>query len=239
MSVTGENIQQVVEVVQAPRRRRSGLLSGALLIILLLLIAADAFILVKRGRYRAEIERLRGSMSEAERERTTLLLASDEKRGQVVVELVRRQARGDASLHLAVSVDSGIMHLQREGARLRDMPVEVGGERVIGDFRDSLHLAIPLGTRTIQALLTEGHEWEVPALVFSDRGQALPEDRSVAGALGPYAIVLSGGTIIYSLPTKGPLADSTYLLPAAIRARAGDLQAVFPNLRIGMRVYFY
>ncbi len=182
-------------------------------------------------------------MTQLERERTDLLLVSNEKRSQVMVELVRRQAGGDEDLHLAISVDSAEMHLQREGARLRNMPVQVGADRTLGAISatDSIRLAIPQGTRTIERLLTARDSWEIPELVYRDKGEEPPpaSDRRVAGALGPYALLLSGGTVIYSLPKNGPLSDSTYVLPAAIRASAADLQAVFPNLRVGMRVYFY
>ena len=220
-------------------RRGRGRVTVALAIVIVFVLIADVFVVLRRQRYLQEISRLRGGMTEVEVQRTNLLLTSEEKRGQVMMELIRRQARGDQELHLAISVDSGTMHLQREGARLRDMRVKVGAERLIPSNGDSLHLAIPLGTRTVTRLLTGSYAWEVPTLVYSDRGEELPAKRSVAGALGPYAIVLSGGTVIYTLPASGPLADSTYVLPAAVRADVEDMRAVFPNLRPGMRVYFY
>ena len=61
----------------------------------------------------------------------------------------------------------------------------------------------------------------------------------VAGALGPGAILLSGGAVIYAHPTGGPLSDSSYVLPGAIRARVQDLRAIAPNLTPGMSVYLY
>jgi hypothetical protein len=220
-------------------RRAFAWLNALLGLVLILVLAMDVFVLFKRDRYRREIDRLRGTMSQVERERTDLLLSSREKRTEVMMELIRRQSRGDADLHLAISLDSGMMRLQREGAVLRNMPVRFGAERIIPSQHDSLHLAVPLGTRTIQALLTDSDRWEVPSAGFADRGEEEPENRNIAGALGPYAIVLSGGTVIYSLPAKGPLADSSYIMPAAIRAQVEDLRAVFPNLRVGLRVYFY
>jgi len=230
-------------VVVTRRRTERRVVVALLSIIILAIIAADAFVLLKRFRYQAESDRLRNGMTSIERERTDLLLASTEKRSQVMVELIRRQAGGDENLHLAVAVDSGFMHLQRDGARLRDMPIQVGAERVLGAMSagDSLHLAIPRGTRTIERIITARDSWVVPELVYRDREEELPPlaERRIRGALGPYALILSGGTVIYSLPETGPLADSTYVLPAAIRANAADLQAVFPNLRAGMRVYFY
>jgi hypothetical protein len=53
------------------------------------------------------------------------------------------------------------------------------------------------------------------------------------------AIVLNGGSVIYSLPTVGPLNDSAYVLPGSIRVSAEDLRAVTPNLQRGTVVYFY
>jgi hypothetical protein len=61
----------------------------------------------------------------------------------------------------------------------------------------------------------------------------------VKGALGPVAIVLEGGTVIYSMPTAGPLNDSAYVMPGAVRAKAEDLRAVVPNLARGTKVYFF
>jgi hypothetical protein len=90
----------------------------------------------------------------------------------------------------------------------------------------------------VERLLGEGDPWEVPRWVYQDRGIA-PNTGALPGALGPAAIVLDGGTVIYSLPSVGPLNDSTYLLPGAIRARAADIKAIAPNLRPGMPVYFY
>jgi hypothetical protein len=61
----------------------------------------------------------------------------------------------------------------------------------------------------------------------------------VVGALGPVAILLQGGAVIYSLPTVGPLRDTAYVLPGAVRANAEDLRAIIPNLTPGTPVYFY
>ena len=101
-----------------------------------------------------------------------------------------------------------------------------------------MHIAAPRGKRTVEAVLGETDAWDVPAWVYTDRGLPTGETRLV-GALGPAAIRLDGGTVIYSLPTVGPLNDSSYVLPGAIRVRANDLKAVAPNLRPGVAVYFY
>ena len=82
----------------------------------------------------------------------------------------------------------------------------------------------------------------MPAWVYEQRGLPVPADsatRSLPGALGPVALVLTGGTVVYALPADGPLADEHYLLPGAVRVPLADLQAMQPNLAPGMSVYFY
>ena len=60
-----------------------------------------------------------------------------------------------------------------------------------------------------------------------------------AGALGAGAMILSGGTVIYGTPSAGPLADSAYVMPGAVRVGASDLRAIVPNITPGISVYFY
>jgi hypothetical protein len=67
----------------------------------------------------------------------------------------------------------------------------------------------------------------------------VPASRAVKGALGPLAVVLSGGTVIYSLPAPAPLDASDYVLPGSVRAEAVDLEAIRENVRPGMPVYFH
>ena len=206
---------------------------------LLLMLAVSGWLIYKRINYQREIDRLRSGMTDAERKRTDMLMSSTKNRFQVMLELIRRQALGDQELHLAVAVDSSIMRLQREGALLRDMPVSVGPEKVVGTSPDTVHMAIPRGTRTVEKIIDASDGWEVPRWVYEDRNLAVPEDRTVKGALGPVAILLNGGTVMYAMPSAGPLNDSSYVLPGSVRLRAEDLRAIRPNLKTGMRVYFY
>lgn len=214
---------------------------ATIIAILVALLAANAWIVVKRIRYRAEIVRLRASMTDLERRRADAIVAQEEHKLQLAIELLRRQAQLERALHLSVTVDSGAMYLEREGALLRAMPVQIGPERRVGIAPDTVRLAAPRGVRTIARTLTADDLWEIPAWVYADRGIAPPppQDRMLRGALGPAAIVLDGGTIIYAQPGTGPLNDSAYVLPGAVRARAEDLRAILPNLTAGVRVYFY
>ena len=236
------------DIAPATERRREGWrefrhaypgILATMSVALLIMLVAAGLLLYKRVTYQREIERLRAGMTDVERRRADMLMESTENRFQVMVELIRRQALGDKELHLAVAVDSGIMRLQREGALLRDMRVAFGPEKVVGAAPDTVHMAIPRGTRTVERLIDGSDGWEVPRWVYEDRGLAVPAERSVKGALGPAAIVLNGGTVLYSMPSAGPLNDSSYVLPGSVRVRAEDLRAIKPNLKTGMRVYFY
>ena len=206
---------------------------------LVVLIALDVWLVRKRGRYVDEDARLRESMSALQRQQADAILSNEQNKVRMMIELVRRQAQIDKQLHLAIPVDSGVMYLEQEGALLREMPVQVGPERRVGTPPDTVYMVAPRGTRTVERILGASDAWEVPAWVYTDRKLALPASRALKGALGPAAVVLVGGTVIYSSPTVGPLNDSTYVLPGSIRTRAADLQAIAANLKAGMTVYFY
>jgi hypothetical protein len=211
----------------------------ASVVALIALAAVDAWLIRTRTRYRREIERLRVSMTDLERGRAEQIVSRERSKVRVAIELLRRQSRRERELHLSVTIDSAMMYLEREGAVLREMPIHIGPERSIGIPPDTVRLATPRGARTIARVMTEGDAWDVPAWVYADRGIAQPDERSLHAALGPVAILMDGGALIYSLPTAGPLADSAYVLPGAVRAREEDLRAILPNLRAGLRVYFY
>jgi len=146
---------------------------------------------------------------------------------------------GDEGLNLAVSAEKGAMFLQREGAQLREMPVKIGPEATVGTPPDEVRLAPPLGKRVVVKLVDSSYAWEVPAWVWTQRGQTPPPNRRIEGALGPMAILLDGGAVIYSRPATGPLADDAYVLPGGVRAEAADLEAIRENLAPGMPAYFY
>jgi hypothetical protein len=199
----------------------------------------NGWLLYKRQKYRTEIARLRSGMTDVERRRTDMELRTGANELRVQLELLRRQARLDPGLKLSISVDSAIMYFEQGGAQLRVMPVEIGPERTVGTPPDTVPVVAPRGQRTIDRVIRDKERFTIPAWVWRDRGLEPPGERAVTGGLGPVAILLSGGTIIYSMPTTGPLNDSSYVMPGAIRARAADLRAIAPNLQAGQAVYFY
>ena len=203
------------------------------------LFTFDGWMIVRRRAYDREIARLRSSMTALELRRTDQIVSRDKDKLLLALELIRRPARLELALHLAISVDSGIMYLERDGALLRAMPVQIGPERRVGIPPDTVPLATPRGRRTIARVLSAADAWDTPVWVYVDRGIAVPTNRVERGALGPVAVILDGGTVIYSTPTTGALNDSGYVLPGAVRARAEDLRAIVSSLSAGMRVYFY
>ena len=206
---------------------------------LVAMLALDVWLITKHVRYRREVARLRSGMTTAEKRKADLLMESEENKFRVMIELIRRQARGDRELNLAIAVDSGIMYLAREGAVLRQMRVDLGPEKTVGTSPDTVRMTAPRGQRTVEKILGPNDAWEVPAWVYTDLGQPVPGNREIKGALGPGAVVLNGGTVIYARPSAGPLADSAYVMPGAVRASPTDLRAIAPNLKPGMPVYFY
>lgn len=223
-------------------RREHPVVLATLLVAMVALLAVDAWLLHKRRAYLAEAARTREGLSLVERRQADAVLArngSRLERLRLELALLQRQALTDRHLHLTVSLDSAVMRLERDGAVLREMRVAIGPERQVGFGGDTVRLAAPRGSRTIERVLAADSAWEVPDWVYGERGIVPPADRTLRGALGPAAIVLSGGSVIYAMPSVGPLADSAYVLPGALRVRGDDLRAVVPNMRPGMTVYLY
>lgn len=176
---------------------------------LVAMIAVDAWLIAKRVKYDHDVKVLREHMTEAERARTDAIVQSEQNKLQIAIELAKRQAKFDKKLHLNVSVDSSRMYLTREGALLREMPVQFGPERTAStDTSSAPPAALPRGERTVADL--------------SDT-----------------RITLDGGTQILTSPSENLANDSTPVPPGALRIRKEDMEAIRPNLSAGMKVYFY
>lgn len=99
--------------------------------------------------YRKEIRALRAGMSDIDRLKADLALASDARRLQVTMALAVRQARSDGGLYISISVDSGLLHLEQRGAILRTASVQVGADGWTAVAGDSVPMASPLGVRRV------------------------------------------------------------------------------------------
>ena len=203
------------------------------------LLLTDLVLAYERLQYGLELARIRAAMTETERQRVDAIAASEENRLAIAVELARRQALGDTELHLAVDTENGVLYLERQGARLREMRVHVALEATVGTPPDAVLLCPPLGKRSVARVVDASYRWPVPEWVYVDRGWPVPGDRQIPGALGPLAVFLDSGAVLYSRPAAGPLSDDSYVLPGSVRAEAPDLEAIRENLQPGMAVYFH
>jgi hypothetical protein len=201
------------------------------------LVALDGWVLYKRWRYSRQIASARSGLTEVERQRADAIISAAADRTRLQVALVRRDARLEDDLNLAVSLEKGKLYLQREGAQLREATVRIGPEKEIGTS-PVVRLAAPRGRFTVARVVGGSFRWQAPEWLMAERGQPAAA-RDFEGALGPIAILLSGGTVIYSDPATGPLKDPAYVLPGAVRATTADLEAIAEVIEVGMPVYFY
>jgi len=119
---------------------------------LVTMLAVDAWLFAKRVKYNHDVTQLRSHMTEAERQRTDAIVQSEENKLRIAIELAKRQSKFDKRLHLNVSIDSSRMYLTREGALLREIPVQFGPERGAVESADAPPAAIPRGERTVADL---------------------------------------------------------------------------------------
>jgi hypothetical protein len=203
------------------------------------LLPTDVVVAYKRVQYGLELARMRAAMTETERLRVDAIATSEQNRLAIAVELARRQALADAELHLSVDTERGLLCLERQGARLREMPVRLGPAATVGMPPDTVLLAPPLGKRSVARVVDASYRWPVPEWVYGDRRWPVPRDRQIPGALGPLAVFLDSGAVLYARPAVGPLSDTSYVLPGSVRAEAPDLEAIRQDLQPGMAVYFH
>src|SRR6202521_3434785 len=116
------------------------------------MVAVDGWLIFKRVQYNHEVAQLRAHMTDAERERTDAIVLAEQNKLRIAIELAKRQAKFDKRLHLNVSIDSSRMYLTREGALLREMPVQFGPERGTSDSSSARPAVVPRGERTIADL---------------------------------------------------------------------------------------
>jgi hypothetical protein len=210
---------------------------GMALCIAVLFLVALALV-YKRIEYGRELALLRDSMTQAEVQRVDAIEAAENNLMTMTVELARREALGARELHLVVDSGKSLMFLEREGAVLREMQVRLGQKATVGARPNVVCLAPPRGKRFVERVVDGTYRWAAPECAFVHRGQHVPGDRMLPGALGPLAIILDGGAVIYSQPATGPLSDASYVLPGSVRAEAADIEAIKANLQPGMAVYF-
>jgi hypothetical protein len=140
------------------------------------MIAVDAWLLFKRVSYNHEVSQLRAHMTDAERERTDAIVQAEQNKLRIAIELAKRQAKFDKRLHLNVSIDSSRMYLTREGALLREMPVQFGPERGTSDSSAAPPAAVPRGERTIADLSDAKITLDGGAVILTSKSTELTAD---------------------------------------------------------------
>ena len=140
------------------------------------MVAVDAWLLFKRVSYNHEVAQLRAHMTDPERQRTDAIVEAEQNKLRIAIELAKRQAKFDKKLHLNVSIDSSRMYLTREGALLREMPVQFGPERGASDSSSAPPAAVPRGERTIADLSSDKITLDGGASILSSKAAELTAD---------------------------------------------------------------
>jgi hypothetical protein len=140
------------------------------------MVTVDAWLLFKRVSYNRDVAQLRAHMTQAERERTDGIVQAEQNKLRIAIELAKRQAKFDKKLHLNVSIDSARMYLTREGALLREMPVQLGPERPASESSDAPPAAVPRGERTIADLSGDKITLDGGATIFTSKASQLTAD---------------------------------------------------------------
>jgi len=140
------------------------------------MVAVDGWLLFKRVKYNHDVTQLRAHMTVAEREHTDAIVQAEQNKLRIAIELAKRQAKFDKKLHLNVSIDSSRMYLTREGALLREMPVQFGPERGTSESSDAPPAAVPRGERTIADLSDTKITLDGGALILTTKSPQLTGD---------------------------------------------------------------
>lgn len=124
-------------------------------VVLLLAVAVDMWLGYKRVAYASEIRNLRAKMTASERQKTDLIVQSEQDKLRMALALARHQAHIDPTLHLDVAVDSATMHLERDGAVLRTMHIALAPDTPPAAPGDSITAGTPRGERTVEQVGTD------------------------------------------------------------------------------------
>lgn len=209
----------------------SGRLGAALLVILGAGVAALGGRAYHLGRVTLDGRRAAG-VARASAESLGVRVAAT--REQALVARLRAEARALPGLLLAVALDSNEATLFRDGLPLRRMPVE----RATGPLPTGAP-AMARGEYVVGRVAGPKDTVEVPTWAWTGRGMPAPAERRLKGGLGPVVVELVDGPWLYARHPEGPLADSAFVLPGALRFAPRDLQVLKPNLQVGTPVYIY
>jgi hypothetical protein len=172
-----------------------------LLIALVVIVGLDAYLFVKRNAYEAEVARLRANMTSTERAKTDAIVESEQDKTRIALELARRQAKIEKTLHLSISVDSGKIYLEREGAVLREMPAAFGPEAKVSNGADSIPIVVPRGERSVAKISDDGIVLEGGTIIKPTAATNLASD---ATPIPPGGVRITKNDLDAILPNLSP-----------------------------------
>ena len=155
-----------------------------LLVALIAIVSLDAYLVIKRNSYGTEVARLRANMTSTERAKTDAIVESEQSKARIALELARRQAKIEKTLHLSISVDSGRIYLEREGAVLREMPAAFGADAKVSNGADSIPVVVPRGERSVTKISDDGIVLEGGTIIAPSDATALATDTTPIPAGG-------------------------------------------------------
>lgn len=156
-----------------------------LLVGLVTMMAIDGFLILKSRSYEAEVARLRANMTDQEKNRTDAIVAAEQNKMRIALQLARRQAKLEKTLHLSVAVDSGKIYLEREGAVLREMAAAFGPEAMVGNGADSIPVVVPRGERSVAKVSDSGITLDGGTVIMASDAPTLAQDTT---AIPPGAV---------------------------------------------------
>jgi|SRR5665647_2730456 len=172
-----------------------------LLIALAAMISLDGFLIYKRYNYDNEVSRLRANMTETERAKTDAIIQSEQYKARIAVELAKRQAKFDKRLHLSVSVDSGKIYLERDGAVLREMAAMIGPETKVSNGADSIPIVVPRGQRSVIKISDDGIDIEGGTVIQPSDANPLAAD---SNPIPPGGVRISRTDLKAIMPNLSP-----------------------------------
>jgi hypothetical protein len=172
-----------------------------LVIGLLAMLAIDAFLILKRRSYGAEVVRLRAGMTEQERSTTDAIIAAEENKLKIAIALARRQAKLEKALHLSVAVDSGKIYLEREGAVLREMAAAFGPDGMVSTGSDSIPMVVPRGERSVLKVDATGITLDGGIVIAASDARPLAQ---MADSLPPGSVRISRADLKAITPNLNP-----------------------------------
>lgn len=172
-----------------------------LLLAVAVIVALDVYLVVKRRAYESEVARLRASMTETERAKTDAIVTQEQNKARIALELAKRQAKIEKSLHLSVAVDSGKIYLERDGAVLREMAAMFGPEATVSNGTDSIPVVVPRGQRTVAKISEAGIVLEGGTVMAPSDANPLASDTN---PIPPGGVRISRADLKAIMPNLSP-----------------------------------